>query len=330
MEMYNGLNLNYISDYSKKFAGLIESEAYASKDKLSGNDLMKVTKVEQINYFLLKNLFVNWQQDWESLKSPYFDFDHPEVEKGLKDFMNKLSNHISVRKEHFTSLLINAIQNSIILAFSPYDYYFKEIQQIDDPIHVHKLKSVEKYIKINKHLYKAFLNKVYLDSQSEVSKEKALNVLNYIFETIEDTPEDYESFITQMSQVLPLNAEKIYEDSAEENNEEGIEEKKEAVGDLIENVRQKAEVTNSSEASAKLNKILNIRKSLGINQRYMFLKELFGNNSDDFEEALEKLESFESQHLAMNYLEEHFSKKYQWDMESEEVQEFYEVLERRF
>lgn len=323
--MYSGLNLNYISDYSKKLADLIESDVYSTKEKLGGDDLMKVTKVEQINYFLLKNLFVNWQQDWQRFKSPYFDFNHPEVDKSLKDFMNKLSNHISVKREHFAPLMINAIQNSIILAFSPYDYYFKEIEQIDDPIHVDRLKSVEKYIKINGHLYKAFLNKTYLDSQSEVSKQKALDVLNYIFETIEDIPEDYEGFVSQISKILPLDIEKIYKDGA---NATAIEKSEETI--IYEKTENEEEEQKSSHSTPKLNKISNIRRSLGINQRYMFLRELFGNNSEDFEKALERLEGFDNQASARIYLEERFSVKYEWDMESEEVQEFYEVLERRF
>ncbi|MEM8938325.1 MAG: hypothetical protein AAGC64_03145 [Bacteroidota bacterium] len=64
--------------------------------------------------------------------------------------------------------------------------------------------------------------------------------------------------------------------------------------------------------------------------RDMFIKGLFKNDKDEFENALSKLEDFESFDESVEYTVQNYAKHHRWDMQSDEVKEFLKVLFRRF
>jgi hypothetical protein len=79
--MHSILNLEYLSDYSKRYTEIILEKAYADKEALTGSDLLHVTGVPQINYFIVKNLFRAWQKEIDKVRSPYFNYEDPQVQK---------------------------------------------------------------------------------------------------------------------------------------------------------------------------------------------------------------------------------------------------------
>jgi hypothetical protein len=322
--MHSILNLEYISDYSKKYCALTLENAFRDKKTITGPDLLHVTDIPQINYFIVKNLFRAWQREIDKVRSPYFNYDDPEVQKMLKQLMNQLSNHISVDKENFQPLLLNAIQNCIILVLSPYDYFHKEVDNQSDPIQVDDLKKMEKYIKINAHFYKAFINKVYLESQSEITRDKAFEILDYIINSLEDTPEEPERYIDKFNQTLSMDTGKLY-------NEEHTENSPEPSDHSVTN-EEKPEPTDtvSNNRKGSIHKIESIRKNISINQRYMFVNELFGEDSNAFNIALTQLDEMGTKKDAMNLIDRQLSKEYQWDRDSEIVMEFLDIVERKF
>jgi hypothetical protein len=320
----NGLNLSFISDYSNQFCNKIYANLFKDKESIDGPALLKVTNIEQVDYFILKNLFRSWQKEWYKLRSPYFDYNNAEVQTALKQFMNTLSNHIKVGKQDFRPLLINAVQNALILAYSPYDYFRKEVDSMDDIIEVNEFKSIEKYVKINKGLYKAFLNKLYLESQTTVTKTKAFQILDYIFESIEEGPEDPTHLAAQLDDVHVFDSNTIY-------GQVSVDEKPDKKVKKADSKKKKTFAGESAVTQTNsIQRIDSIRKNISINQRYMFVNELFGKDNDLFNTTLEELDSKSVKDDALTYLKERITDRFKWDEESEVVQEFMEILDRRY
>ena len=77
-------------------------------------------------------------------------------------------------------------------------------------------------------------------------------------------------------------------------------------------------------------KISEIQKSINVNQRYMFLNDLFGSDVEVYNHALDEVENSESFDNSVEFLVQNYSKKYEWDMNSDEVKELLKVIFRRF
>jgi hypothetical protein len=73
--------------------------------------------------------------------------------------------------------------------------------------------------------------------------------------------------------------------------------------------------------------IADLKKAISINQRFQFSKELFKNNSQEYEVAIEKLNST-SRDEAMKMLA-NLSSKFSWSDESTVVNDFRELVDRR-
>lgn len=77
-------------------------------------------------------------------------------------------------------------------------------------------------------------------------------------------------------------------------------------------------------------KIADLIGAIGINERFTFINELFEGNSDDFNEALKKLNSFAEYKEACVYLDAEVRSKYNWDEENQVVLEFLDLIEKRY
>jgi hypothetical protein len=73
--------------------------------------------------------------------------------------------------------------------------------------------------------------------------------------------------------------------------------------------------------------IPDLKKAISINQRFQFSKELFKNNSQEYEVAIEKLNST-SRDEAMKMLD-NLKSKFSWSDESIVVNDFRELVDRR-
>ena len=86
-------------------------------------------------------------------------------------------------------------------------------------------------------------------------------------------------------------------------------------------------VAEHHESNKSSNSILEL---ISLNHRYMFIKELFGNEKEQFEKALDELEAYDNFDASVEFLVQGYAKQNKWDMQSDEVKEFLKVLFRRF
>ncbi len=76
--------------------------------------------------------------------------------------------------------------------------------------------------------------------------------------------------------------------------------------------------------------ISDLRTAIGINERFQFIQQLFSGNAGNFMMAVEKINGFSSMNQAMNYLDQEVVSRNTWDLTSEPVRHFVELVERRF
>ena len=82
---------------------------------------------------------------------------------------------------------------------------------------------------------------------------------------------------------------------------------------------------DKSESGYQIIPIKTIRDGIGINDRFLFVRELFGNDASGFEQAVTALDQITTIQEAVNYLKVNFK----WQ-KSEASQKFLDLVKRRF
>lgn len=332
--MDNRLKRDMMKEYSQRFADKVASAFFSSKDRMESRDVMTAQEIKQVNLFVVKNLYDQWQREADQLKSPYFDYSSEAVQEAMQNFMNTLSHHISVNRETYTELLEKSTEETLVLIFSPYDFYYRLLTEYDrEEIPVKYLTYVRKYVKINPYLLQHLLDILGEQEKKQISKTEIQQFLDKALERTSESPEDVHPFIAQFSNYEPLTLEEIYGEEkdrtirkktpGESNSVNSKPEKphKPTLNDLL----HKDEVPTLADIHRKA-KIEDIKKSLSINQRYMFVNTLFNGNEEAFERTIEHIETVESSEEAISFLTHKFSN---WDHDSEEVAEFMQLVKRR-
>ncbi len=79
----------------------------------------------------------------------------------------------------------------------------------------------------------------------------------------------------------------------------------------------------------KLTPITDLSKAIGLNEKFLFIRELFGNNADAFAKAVNEINSCPDFTLASVHTENE-TKKFGADVKSETYSQFLELVQRRF
>lgn len=320
------ISLKAVDQYSEACAAKIAAAFFARKDKISGSEILNLFEVKQVNLFVIRELLKVWRNETQKLKSPYFDYQAKEVTEALQSFQNILSNHILIAKNDFIPLLKKAISETLYLILDPYDFYSDQLSRGPGQINVNELKADIKYLKINRPPLERLVHKLEEKKLTTITGNEAFALLDGILEEVNFTPEDIDQYVPSFSKIIPLTIEKLYE-------------QKEVVKAKAVEVKaapKKQEATNSSSQPSKaakptlaenFQKIGRIKDSLTINQKFMFTKMLFNGDFEIFSQAIDRLDSLDNLSQANSYLEKSYP---EWDKESEEYEEFMEMVEKRF
>jgi len=76
-------------------------------------------------------------------------------------------------------------------------------------------------------------------------------------------------------------------------------------------------------------KITDLKRSIAMNDRFIFIKELFNNEFDTYNRCINDLNSCENIEPAEQYLSQ-LKKQFEWDDENETVQYFNSLIRRKF
>ena len=341
--MSRSLDYSALDQYCQTFSERVVREVYAHQPRVSGPDILSLSPVKQVNFFVIMALFDQWQQEIDRLESPYFDYDHEEVQVALEEFMNTLSQHISVTEPQLHPLLVTATRDALLLMLSPVEYFQGVLDRLRrERLYAEDVKGWIKYVKINRAPLDRLSDRVAGSNGSGVSADEAAQLLRArAAELPTELPFEYRQ---EFSQVVPLSEDDLLEASREAPPEP----------EPTSNFAEPAPLESSSSSSEdppvprtlndeltpgqratlvdlhQQQKIANIKSYIGVNQRFMFIRELFGNNADAYNEALDELEQQNTYIEAFNHLRNQYAQPNRWKMDSEEVVEFLEIIAKRF
>jgi hypothetical protein len=360
------ISLEAIALYGDAYADKVLKSFFASKEKISGQEILKLCNVQQVNLFVVRELFKTWREETKKVKSPYFDYENPEVKEALDNFMSTASQHILIGQAHFGPLLKKAVSQTLMVIFDPYDFYSMTISGRNNKLEVGPFREEIKYLKINRAPLEKMLQKLEERGVQEVTGNEAFSILDSILEEVNFTPEDLEEYIAKFSEIVPLDptrfiipktadqvapveAVKAPEPVKETAQPEAVKEAVKSEPVKAEPIRKEAtkanqpksvgDVKHAPTVNDRMNaqqtmlvdnfrKIERIKDSLTINQKFMFTKVLFHGDFELFSKAIDRLDQFENMNLALRYLEDEYAST--WDRDSEEFHEFMEMVEKRF
>lgn len=304
-----------IHRYSQQYSRKILDRFYAGKSFISGQEILSLTEVEQINLFIIQSLFRSWKTEMQKARSAYFDYEAQAVLEAQQNLMNVLSRNIHVDRSHLEPLLMQAVAQTLSDVLNPYDFFSKLITSNNNELNLEDFKEELKYLKLNKAPLLR-LSQILQEQKIEtISGNEAFGILDKILEELNFSPEDIEPLLEKLSLVEPVKLEDFYEHKVVSKSSPAPVQAK----------------TNASKETKTLaddfQRINVIKESLTINQKFMFTKALFAGDFEKFSEAIHELDKKKNFDEAMVYLDVHLSN---WDQESEEFHEFMELVEKRF
>lgn len=128
-------------------------------------------------------------------------------------------------------------------------------------------------------------------------------------------------------------------DSIEQKEEDENSENQTTLIEIIEEIQEDETIneriskglTNESLAQKHAKKaIIDLEKSIGLNQKFSFIKNLFGNDNEAYLDSVSKLNSCASYLEADDYIHNELVKKFNWDENTVHVIKFIELVERRY
>ena len=202
--MSNKFNANALTEYSKSYARRIASDFYQQHASINGQQILSLTPINQINLFIISSLSDKWQADAAKFRSPYFDFKDADVEEALRNFMNVVSQHISVRREHLEPLLADATRRAIIMIFDPRAYFDDMLRsQPEFTLTADALKQMVRYTKINQFIPTHIMQR--MNGKPFVYVNQALGFLDEALTQRGHDLEHYDKFVALFSEKLPMD-----------------------------------------------------------------------------------------------------------------------------
>lgn len=325
------ISLKAVDHYAQQYALHLVNSFFSKKNKITGPEILQLSEIKQVNFFIVSDLLSAWKKESEKLKSPYFDYDAREVSEALVAFQNSLSNHILIGRQDFLPLLTKAVNQTIYLILDPYDFYSDTLDKKEvGAVKTSDLKIEVKYIKINRAPLEKLVTRLEEKKLESISGNEAFAILDQILEEVNFTPEEVEPHLHLFNQVVPLKVENFYE-AKPLISQPPVSKPETTIASntprtVIPTLQKEATKQTLADDLAK-KKILKLKDNLTINQKFMFTKILFHGDFEIFSEAVDKLDRFDNLAQAMRFIEDGYP---DWDKESEEYLEFLEIIEKRF
>lgn len=323
------LSFQAIDDYSDDFASKVVADWFSRRVRISGPDILTVTPIEQVNYFVLKELLVAWRHEAQKWRSPFFDYQTVAVAEAVKNLSTVLSKNIAISKENFQPLLKKAVSSALYLIVDPYDFFSDALDRTGGGnVRAEDLRGDIKYIRINRAPLERLVHLLEERKQTIVSGKEAFALLDQLLEELNFQPEDVEAHLARFSAVVPVSIDQFFEKpaaAAAPVPDAAAAKRQPSAAPPLPPVATPAAATPPSPRNFR--KITRLQDGLTINQKFMFTKILFNGDFEIFTSAIERLDRMPSLEKAVAYLADQYP---EWDRSSEEYEEFIDVVTLRF
>ncbi len=329
--MESKLNIQAIEEYAANYSQALLTDLYARKERLDGQDLLTLP-VEQVGLLVVARLFNTWRREAARLESPYFDYSHPEVQEALRKFMNVLSRHISIAQVDLQPLLQQAVTDTLLLVLSPYTFCQRWLTV--PGIQAKDITATSRFIKFNKPVWQAVADKVEQDA-ALLDEPQAL--LDEVFSNLDSSPDDSEEVLAAFDKLVPVDTDGFFAKEAtipeitplSLADDEEEEEEDSPVPTLNDRFGGQARETLADRLQQN-QPGATLKSMLSINQKFMFINDLFDGNQEDFLKVLDFLDSCESKEVAVSFIHNNYLKHNRWKANAPQVREFMALLDRRF
>jgi hypothetical protein len=369
MNKMQKINQKKLADYSKALSEKLTNEFFILNQQITGEQILKFTALEQVNLFIIKNLFDKWKEENSKLKSPYFDYENEEVKEALNTLLVKLSQHISVKKDHFIQLLDKAIYDTFSILLEPV-FFLSNEYLIGDRIVISELKERGKYIRINKGYFKKLIEKFEGENKLYISKTEAelflgsVSTMDMVNETDKDSClQTFSSMLRiELNDLLikPIISEPVKEQVIRKEEpvimeeapivrkeEPGIKKEEPIVAKKVPstegminekfttefvtlNDKLKHEEGETLIQKHSKRKIADIKEAITLNQKFIFIKELMNGDALEYNNMLSAIDQCDNYQAALHLLNNTYSSKWNWVPDKTEVKEFYSIVERKY
>ena len=343
------INLVELEKYAYAFAEEACSSFFASNNIITGSQILKFTDIDQVNYFIVQEIFEKWKDETSRLKSPYFDYENPDVKDALKVFINKVSNFITVKHNDFAPLVQKACYNTAWFTYLPEDFIAKTY--LSKPfVRKEELKEKVKYIKLHKGLYSDFIDVIEREAKEEISSVKLLSLLNQIYQAYNYSTSEQEQTVSALSAMVYFDANRILIQPVKQEVATVVEKPKlqpvvelpkeethEKQGTTINNQYIKGRTTLNDQFREKSSdpsiiakgKISSIRAAISLNKKYLFVNALFKGNPEDFDKAIAEIDNAPDEQSARAYAQS-YAQQLGWEKYKDETKELLELVSRKF
>ncbi len=335
--MEGKINRDYLKSYSVSYTNNILEMAFKDSPNLQGKDLTNLCTPTQINYNLLKNIFLQWEAEVSKLHSPYFDYSATAVQTALRNFMDVLSRHIQLDKGSLRPLLQQAVEETMYQVFEP-AYYFEYFLWPDqtDHLKIKELAKLKRFVKINHGLLQEIIDDVEEKDAENISASHYHQLLTSKLDSWTDRWEAVDPNVEEFSKIVSLQMPSLRKSEATSttpspSDSNGTKNVNDQFSKEVVSLNDKLQKEQTTLADQHLNKkVDNIKQSLTLNQKFMFVNELYAGNSEEFGKVMDKIEGCNTYVEAMKILDADSSERSNWDMESSAVKELMDLVSRRF
>jgi hypothetical protein len=386
------LDTQAIARYAKQFADTLCHQFYGQHAAVNGKQMVELAANRQVNLLAVKNVFSEWQQETQKLRSPFFDYTVPDVAQALTTLMNALSRNISMGRAVYEPILAKAVADTLVLALDPGEFFRQELAALGERVDVNaQLKPIGKYFSLNRPLFdqlcqaleakgsplnQAHAQQVAAEAAARYQPEdaaavfrslsvnlpatpgqfltteapledpldfasngladlggKSLTLSKMSFGLEEDAPKaeppaSYQPEAAPVAKVVPLNERFAKPEEPDTLNEKFGHDQSPA--SLNQRFSQQQPSTASLSDLYKNTKIESLKSFIPLNRKFAFINTLFGGNSQEFADAVDKIDHCADYHGAIMFIKDNYFRKHNWDLENDEVKEFYELVARKF
>lgn len=188
-----------VLNHIKNIAFDLSTDLFNEKDFMTGKDILQATKIDQVNFFILKILFNEWKREMNELKSPYFDYNDADVKKAMEALGEKLSFHIHIKKEVFVSLLEKAFEQYVDFLNNPFQFILNDfLPHTDARMPIRSIKDNIKYFKINTFFLQAIVDKIAPYRLPDLSYEDGKSTIMEVYEAKKGDFIDPKPFLSEL------------------------------------------------------------------------------------------------------------------------------------
>lgn len=350
------LDKSTIQSYGVALSEKLTNDYFSTNEFIKGEEIVRFTEIEQLNFFILMNLFDRWKDEINKLKSPYFNYDVEEVSIALKTFVNKVSRHIQVRKEFFKPLVQKSIVDTLTYLLHPTEFIEQELIK-NEYVSKSDLLDKEKFFKLHKDSFQLWMDKVNA-LPGEMFRTKDLSDAYKLVSPTQHVVQYSDPIVDKFNQLLKLtlsvapsqqaNVEKLVKISPPESKKENIPQEvsnipastspetnlnerfSKPTRTLNDSLKSDTQSGNSIAERLSKSKIEDIKSSIPLNLKFLFINILFDGKVIEYNEALSQIEECSDFDSTQKLLMDTYNKKNKWDSHLEERNEFFKIIERKF